>query len=69
MISSNTSSLPEVCGDAALYCDPADDDSIAKQLFRMVEDGPLRQELSALGRARSSQLKSSDRKYPVRTLA
>jgi len=55
VISSNTTSLPEVCGDAVLYCDPADDKSIAKQLFRLVEDGPLRQELSALGRARSSQ--------------
>lgn len=55
VISSNTTSLPEVCGDAALYCDPADDESIAKQLFRLSEDGPLRQELSALGRARSAQ--------------
>lgn len=55
VISSNTTSLPEVCGDAALYCDPADDESIAKQLFRLVEDGPLRQELAALGRARSQQ--------------
>lgn len=55
VVCSNTTSLPEVCGDAALYCDPADDESIAKQLFRLVEDGPLRQELSALGRARSSQ--------------
>jgi len=55
VISSNTTSLPEVCGDAALYCDPADDESIAKQLFRLVEDGPLRQELSALGRAQSQQ--------------
>lgn len=55
VISSNTTSLPEVCGDAALYCDPADDESLAKQLFRLVEDGPLRQELSALGRARSAE--------------
>lgn len=55
VVCSNTTSLPEVCGDAALYCDPADDASIAKQLFRLVEDGPLRQELAALGRARSSQ--------------
>lgn len=55
VISSNTTSLPEVCGDAVLYCNPADDESIAKQLFRLVEDGPLRQELSAFGRARSSQ--------------
>lgn len=55
VISSRTTSLPEVCGEAALYCDPDDDESLAKQLFRLVEDGPLRQELSALGRARSSE--------------
>ncbi len=55
VIASNTTSLPEVCGSAALYCDPASDASIAKQLFRLVEDGPLRQELAALGRAQSQQ--------------
>ena len=55
VISSNTTSLPEVCGDAVLYCDPANDESIAKQLFRLVEDGPKRQELAALGRAQSQQ--------------
>lgn len=55
VIASHTTSLPEVCGEAALYCDPASDESIAKQLFRLVEDGPLRQELAALGRAQSNQ--------------
>lgn len=53
VISSHTTSLPEVCGDSVLYCDPADDESIAKQLFRLVEDGPKRQELAAMGRAHS----------------
>ena len=51
VIVSRTTSLPEVCGDAALYCDPADDASIAKQIRRLVEDAPLRQELAWLGRA------------------
>lgn len=55
VISSRTTSLPEVCGEAALYCDPANDESIAKQIFRLVEDGPLRQDLAALGRAQSQQ--------------
>ncbi len=55
VICSHTTSLPEVGGQAVLYCDPADDESIAKQIFRLVEDGPLRQELSALGRAESSK--------------
>lgn len=53
VIVSNTTSLPEVCGDAALYCDPADDASIAKQMRRLVEDSALRHDLSVMGRARS----------------
>ncbi len=53
VIVSNTTSLPEVCGDAALYCDPADDASIAKQMRRLVEDSALRHELSGMGRARA----------------
>jgi len=53
VIVSDTTSFPEVCGEAALYCDPADDASIAKQIRRLVEDAALRHELSGLGRAQS----------------
>lgn len=55
VISSRTSSLPEVGGDAVLYCDPHDDQDIARQLQRLVNDAPLRSELSAKGRARAQE--------------
>jgi glycosyltransferase involved in cell wall biosynthesis len=32
VITSNVSSLPEVCGDAAIYCDPYNVDSIKNAL-------------------------------------
>lgn len=50
-----TTSLPEVCGEAALYCDPADDDSIARALRKLVEDEPGRRELAALGPAQAAK--------------
>jgi glycosyltransferase involved in cell wall biosynthesis len=45
-------SLPEVCGDAALYCDPRDPDDIAAQVRRLVDDPALRTELRERGLAR-----------------
>jgi glycosyltransferase involved in cell wall biosynthesis len=55
VVVSISTSLPEVCGEAALYCDPADDASIARALTRLVEDAPRRAELAALGRAQSAK--------------
>jgi alpha-1,3-rhamnosyl/mannosyltransferase len=55
VVTSNTSSLPEVGGDAALYVDPLDPAGIAAQAARAVEDRPLRQELIEKGRARARQ--------------
>ncbi len=45
VISSNTSSMPEVGGDAAVYCDPMDTDSIAYAIERIASDEKLRHEL------------------------
>ena len=55
MIVSNTSSLPEVCGDAALYCDPADPATLAAQLRRLLASPALRAELREAGFARAGQ--------------
>jgi glycosyltransferase involved in cell wall biosynthesis len=55
VVVSISTSLPEVCGEAALYCDPADDASIARALTQLVEDAPRRAELTALGRAQSAK--------------
>jgi glycosyltransferase involved in cell wall biosynthesis len=42
VVTSNTSSLPEVAGDAALLIDPYDDEGLANALLRIVNDEPLR---------------------------
>jgi glycosyltransferase involved in cell wall biosynthesis len=52
---SNVASLPEVCGDGALYCDPKDPADIARQLVRLVSDGELRARLVHAGRLRADQ--------------
>jgi glycosyltransferase involved in cell wall biosynthesis len=49
VITSNTSSLPEVAGDAALLVDPHDVDAIAEAMYRLVTDDALRAELARRG--------------------
>jgi len=50
----NVTSLPEVVGDAGLLLDPPVSPSeLAKALGRLLDDGPLRAELTARGRARA----------------
>ncbi len=52
---SDTSSLPEVAGDAALYFDPCDEWEIAAQVQRLLFDRALAEELVARGHARCEQ--------------
>ena len=49
VITSNTSSLPEVAGDAALLVDPHDVEAIAEAMRRLVTDDALRSELARRG--------------------
>jgi glycosyltransferase involved in cell wall biosynthesis len=49
---SNTSSIPEVVGSAAIQFDPLDTDSIARALVSLTSDSFLRATLIELGRAR-----------------
>jgi glycosyltransferase involved in cell wall biosynthesis len=51
---SRTTAMPEVCGDAALYCDPIDPGDIASRLYQLVTDEHLRDDLSARGRSRAA---------------
>jgi len=51
---SDTTSLPEVAGDAALLFDPLDVDAMRDAVDRLLGDGPLRGELVARGRERAS---------------
>jgi glycosyltransferase involved in cell wall biosynthesis len=46
---SNTTSLPEIVGDAAILCDPEDVDSIANALHQGLTDERLRQRLQVAG--------------------
>lgn len=46
IISSNSSSLPEVVGGAGLMVDPYDEDALAKAILRLVEDDALRARLA-----------------------
>ncbi len=55
IIASNTTAMPEIAGDAALLCDPADPHDIAATILRVLDDPALRQSLSerALLRAKT----------------
>lgn len=49
VITAKTSSLPEVGGDAALYCDPLDLDGIASVMKKVVTDKRVREEMVRRG--------------------
>jgi glycosyltransferase involved in cell wall biosynthesis len=49
VITSRISSLPEVGGDAAMYCDPEEQDSIADALHLVLEDEELRNKIRKKG--------------------
>lgn len=49
VICSNTSSLPEVCGDAALLVDPNDHEVIAQRLLYLVKTDSKKEELKKRG--------------------
>ncbi|MCK8492298.1 glycosyltransferase family 4 protein [Spirosoma sp. RP8] len=51
-IVSNRSSLPEVAGDAALYIDPEDPESISSAVEKLILDDTLRDNLIEKGRLR-----------------
>ncbi len=55
VITSNVTSLPEVGGEAALYCDPFDVRTITAAMYRLVSDNALRDQLGRSGMDRSAQ--------------
>jgi glycosyltransferase involved in cell wall biosynthesis len=54
VIVSNTSSMPEVCGDAAFYIDPTDQESIRNSIETMLGDEGLREDLRRKGYERAA---------------
>ncbi|MFZ2488504.1 MAG: glycosyltransferase family 1 protein [Anaerolineae bacterium] len=67
VLAANTSSLPEVAGDAALLVDPLDTEAIAAGLLRLVDDAGLRGQLRAAGFANLARF--SWRRCAEQTLA
>jgi glycosyltransferase involved in cell wall biosynthesis len=55
VIASNTSSMPEVCGNAALYIDPLDKNSLKAAIEKITTDTNLRLELREKGLIRVKQ--------------
>ncbi|MBS1569297.1 MAG: glycosyltransferase family 4 protein [Bacteroidetes bacterium] len=55
VLTANATSLPEVAGDAAVYCDPFSVESIAEAMARVWQDGPLRTQLAAAGLERAAR--------------
>lgn len=52
---SRTSSIPEVCGDAALYFDPCDSESISNTLIDLLTESGLAQSKVQQGKSRAAQ--------------
>lgn len=50
VLTSNVSSLPEICGEAALYVDPFDREDIREKIDRMISEPELRQWLIDAGK-------------------
>jgi len=55
VITSDTTSLPEVAGDAALLVDPCDEEAIAEAMTHLSQDNALRESLHVAGPARAAQ--------------
>jgi len=55
VVTSSLSSLPEVCGPAAWYVEPTDEERIFEAARRLLAEPELRAELVAKGRQRARQ--------------
>lgn len=55
VFTSNVTSLPEVCGSAAIYGDPANTADLARGIKLLCSDAPLRERLRSLGQKQVSQ--------------
>jgi glycosyltransferase involved in cell wall biosynthesis len=57
VIASDRTSIPEVCGDAALYFDPLSSESLRRAVDRIVTDDAMRKTLIENGYQRSNQFR------------
>jgi len=56
VLAAQAASMPEVCGDAAIYFDPRDASALAAQLRRLLGDAALRADLRQRGLQRAATL-------------
>ena len=65
VIVSNTSALPEICGDAAIYVDPNDIHDLSAKIQMSLSNDTLLQELTSVGLAHSKEFtwEKTARKY------
>ena len=56
LVAARSGALPEVCGNAAIFCDPASGDSIATAVAAVLSDPQRAAGLRAQGRARAAEM-------------
>jgi glycosyltransferase involved in cell wall biosynthesis len=54
VLAAGRASIPEVCGDAALYCEPEDPESISSGMSALLEDEELIGDMKKKGKGRAS---------------
>jgi glycosyltransferase involved in cell wall biosynthesis len=57
VIAGNRSSLPEICGHAALLIDPASDEELANAIRLLTADDDLRIKMTAAGKAHAAKFR------------
>ncbi len=55
VVVSRAASLPEVCGDAAVYCNPYEPADIARAVGKVIQDPPLCEDLRGRGAERAAR--------------
>ncbi len=60
LIAGNRSSLPEVCGDAALFVNPESDEELAAAVELLTQDEDQRAKLIALGKTQAAKFRWDD---------
>lgn len=66
VVCSNTTSLPEIAGDAALQADPNDPEAFAAALAELLRNADLAADLRARGRPQAARF--SWRRHTIETL-
>ncbi len=57
VVSSNVASIPEICGNAALYFDPYNVDEMAEKILQMLNNKTLREKYIERGKERAKLFK------------